>query len=212
MSYKQSEAPPLTGASKVNSTAVVKSASELETFARGVLVAAGVSEQNAARVAEALVASNLCGVDTHGVWHLPGYVDSLKKGEIHPLSRPGILSQTPNTALISGGWTFGHVGAKFATEVAIEKARKSDMSLVGLVQAHHIGRLGEYVELAASSGLISMIWAGGFSEDVPAAAPFGGRERVLHTNPIAMAFPSDGGGPSMMFDFATTALSGVKIH
>jgi LDH2 family malate/lactate/ureidoglycolate dehydrogenase len=199
------------GAPGVNST-VVKSASDLESFARDILVAAGASEQNATRVAEALVSSNLCGVDTHGVWHMPGYVDSMKKGEIDGRSRPGILSETGNTALVSGGWTFGHVGAKYAAEVAIEKAKKSDLSVVGVVQAHHIGRLGEYVELAASAGLISMIWAGGFAEDVPAAAPFGGRERVLHTNPIAMAFPSNGARPSMMFDFATTALSGVKIH
>ena len=212
MSLRQSEVRPSPGVSDLKSSLVVKAAGELNSFARDILIAARVSEQNAIRVAEALVSSNLCGVDTHGVWHLPGYVEAVKKGEINPTSRPSILSETANTALVSGGWTFGHVGAKFATEVAIEKAQKHDLSLVSLVEAHHIGRLGEYVELAASAGLISMIWAGGFGEDVPAAVPFGGRERALHTNPVAMAFPSDSAGPSMMFDFATTALSGVKVH
>jgi len=142
---------------------------------------------------------------------LPGYIKRIKEGEINLNGKPAILSETSNTALISGNWSFGHVGAKFATQVAIEKALKNNLALVSLVQAHHIGRLGEYVELAASAGLISMVWAGGFSETEPVAAPFGGRKAALHTNPIAMAFPANG-RPSMMFDFATTALSGVKIH
>lgn len=195
---------------KSNSSVVKIAASRLDNLIRQVLVAAGAAERNAARVAEALVSANLCGVDTHGVWHLPGYVKGIQNGEIDPTAWPVILRDNGSTALVSGSWTFGHIGAKFATEVVIEKAQKHDIALVGLVRAHHIGRLGEYVELAAAANLISMFWAGGFGERVPAATPFGGRERALHTNPIAMAFPADG-NPSMMFDFATTVTSGVKV-
>jgi hydroxycarboxylate dehydrogenase B len=193
------------------SPVVVMAAGTLESIIRKIFIAVGAEEQNAVRVAEALVASDVCGVDTHGAWHVPGYVEAIRRGEIDPIAKPSVLCETANTSLVSGGWTFGHVGAKFATEIAIEKAHKQNLSLVSLVRAHHIGRLGEYVELAASQGLISMIWAGGFSENVPAAVPFGGRTRVLHTNPIAMAFPLDR-RPSMMFDFATTVGSGVKLH
>jgi LDH2 family malate/lactate/ureidoglycolate dehydrogenase len=207
MSHVQAE---VHGSSQ-NSSVVVKTADELRGFAQRVLMAAGADEQNATRVAEALVSSNLCGVDTHGVWHLPNYVEAIRQGEIKSASWPSIVRETGNAALISGNWTFGHVTAKFATEVAIENARQHDLALVSMVQLHHIGRLGEYVEMAAHEGMISMLWAGGFSEDVPAAVPFGGRERVLHTNPVAMAFPTDD-RPPMMFDFATTTLSGSKVY
>jgi LDH2 family malate/lactate/ureidoglycolate dehydrogenase len=95
-------------------------------------------------------------------------------------------------------------------EVAMSKAQEHGMAVVGLVQCHHIGRLGHFVEMAAAKGMISMVWAGGYSEEVPVAAPYGGRKRVLHTNPIAMGFPA-GQEPTMMFDYATTALSGVKV-
>jgi len=189
---------------------VIKTAGELDRIVRKILMAAGADESNANRVAEALVSSDLCGVYTHGVWQLPNYVEWMKTGEIDPTAKPSVLSETSNTALVSGNWTFGHVTARLATEIAIAKAQEHNLSLVSLVRLHHIGRLGEYVELAASKGLISMVWAGGFSEEVPAAVPYGGRKRVLHTNPIAMAFPANG-RPSMMFDFATTALSGVKV-
>jgi LDH2 family malate/lactate/ureidoglycolate dehydrogenase len=85
------------------------------------------------------------------------------------------------------------------------------MAAVGLVQCHHIGRLGYYSELAARAGLVVQVWAGGYAEEAPVTVPFGGRQRLLHTNPISMAFPSASGRP-LMFDFATTALSGVKVE
>ena len=112
---------------------------------------------------------------------------------------------------MTGNWTFGHVAAKYAMEVAIEKARTQNVAVAGIVQANHIGRLGEYVELAAANGMIGMVWAGGYGAEEPAAVPFGGRELALHTNPLSMGFPSDDGAP-VMFDFATTTWSGSKAR
>ena len=173
-------------------------------------MAAGAEDRNAEDVAEHLVMSNLSGVDTHGVWHVLGYVTAIKAREILPAARPEILKETATSAQVSGHWTFGQVTAKYAMELAIEKAKEQNVAVVGLVQTHHIGRLGHYVELAAAEGMVSMVWAGGYSEEEPVAAPYGGRARVLHTNPISIGFPADEESP-MMFDWATTALSGVKV-
>ena len=189
---------------------IIKTADELHQLVKNALLAAGADEQNAEDVAEHLVLANLSGVDTHGIWHLPRYVDSSKSGEIVATAHPEILHETATSAQVTGNWTFGQVAAKYAIEVAIAKAKESDIAVVGLVQADHIGRLGHYVEMAASEGLIAMVWAGGYSEEEPATVPYGGREKVLHTNPLALGFPS-GDGPRMMFDFATAAVSGVKV-
>jgi LDH2 family malate/lactate/ureidoglycolate dehydrogenase len=189
---------------------VVVPADELRDLVRQVFKAAGADQRNADRVAEALVSSDLCGVETHGVWHVPGYVAAIKAGDIVPTAWPEILSETATTALVSGNWTFGHVTAMYAMEVAIQKAQAQNVAVVGIVKAGHIGRLGEYVELAASKGMISQLWGGGQSVEVPSAVPYGGRKRALHTNPVAMAFPVGGGAP-MMFDIATTAVAGVKV-
>ncbi|MCC7447901.1 MAG: Ldh family oxidoreductase [Anaerolineae bacterium] len=190
---------------------VVKSPDELHQFVKAITLAAGANEHNADRLAEALVSSNLCGVDTHGVRHLPGYVRGIQAGEIKPTASPEILSEHASSAVIKGNWTFGHVTAKYAIDVAIEKAQKNGIAIVSAVELHHIGRLGEYAETAAENRLISLIWAGGFAETVPAAAPYGGRARLLHTNPIAMGFPAGEDTP-MIIDYATTAISGVKIE
>jgi len=189
---------------------VVKAADELRKLAGDILLAAGADQRNADIVAEHLVLANLSGVDTHGLWHLPAYVGYMRAGEIVPTAWPEVLRETPASALVTGHWTFGPVVARFAMEVAIQKAQKQGIAVVAQVQAHHIGRLGHYVEMAAAKSMISMVWAGGFSAEAPGAVPYGGRARVLHTNPIAMGFPAGEGTP-MMFDFATTAVAGVKV-
>ena len=102
--------------------------------------------------------ANLKGVDTHGIWHIPGYVKAIRAGQLAAAQKPGILEERPNTALISGRWTFGQVAARFAMETAIRKAGREQVALVGLVQAHHIGRLGHYAEMAAAEKMISMVW------------------------------------------------------
>ena len=189
---------------------IIKTADELRELIRESLLAAGADDRNADTVAEHLVLANLSGVDTHGVCQLPGYVEGAKAGLIVPTAWPTIQSETPSSALVSGNWTFGHVAAKYSMEIGIRKGKEHGVAVIALVQANHVGRLGHYVEMAAAEGMISMIWAGGFGEEGPAAVPYGGRVRVLHTNPIAMGFPA-GDKPAMMFDYATTAVSGVKV-
>ena len=102
--------------------------------------------------------SNLCGVDTHGVFHLPRYVNEIREGLLVPTAWPEILSETPTTALISGNWTFGHVVAKYAMEVAVAKARDQNVATVSLVRAMHIGRVGEYAEMAVANGMVALVW------------------------------------------------------
>ena len=189
---------------------ITKSADELHALVRRILLAAGADERNAEEVAEHLVLANLSGVDTHGIWPLPIYVTGIRDNEILPTAKPAILQETETSALVTGNWTFGQVAAKYAMELAISKARTQNVAVVGIVQMHHIGRLGHYVEMAAADKMIGMVWAGGFGEEAPATVPYGGKTRVLHTNPISIGLPA-GEESTMMFDWATTALSGVKV-
>ena len=184
---------------------------ELHSLVQKILLAAGADDRNADRVAEALVLSNLSGVDTHGIFHLPRYVNEIREGIIVPTAWPEIIRETPSTALITGNWTFGHVVAKYAMEVAIQKASAQSVVIVSFVQSTHIGRLGEYSEMAASNGMIAIILASGYGEENPAAVPFGGREPILHTNPISIGIPG-GKEPAMVSDFATTTIAGSKVR
>ena len=186
-------------------------AEDLHDLTRRVLLAAGADDRNATRVADALVSSNLSGVDTHGVFHLPRYVNEIREGMLVPTAWPEILTETPTTALVSGNWTFGHVVAEYAMEVAIAKARDRNVATVSLVRAMHIGRVGEYAEMAVANGMIALVWASGYGAEVPVAVPFGGRAPILHTNPIAIGVPAGDETP-MVMDFATTRIAGSKVR
>jgi LDH2 family malate/lactate/ureidoglycolate dehydrogenase len=185
-------------------------ADELNSLVKRMLIAAGADDENAGRVAEALVLSDLSGVSTHGVHQMPGYIKSINDGEIVPTARPETVRETPTTALVTGNWGFGFAAALLAIEVAVDKAERQGVAVVSLVEVNHIGRLGEYSEIAASRGMVCMVWASGYGAEVPYAAPYGGSEPVLHTNPISIGVPA-GDEPSMVLDFATTVVSGSRV-
>jgi LDH2 family malate/lactate/ureidoglycolate dehydrogenase len=111
---------------------------------------------------------------------------------------------------VSGNWTFGQVAAQFAIETAVRKALASGIAAVSLVQSHHIGRLGHYAEYAAEHAAVALIWAGGYSEHEPRAAPYGGRRRLLSTNPVALGFPGGAEG-ALVADFATTGVATSRV-
>ena len=190
---------------------IYKPEEELYALVRSVLLAAGADQENAVAVAAHLVRANLSGVDSHGVWHLCRYVEEIQEGAIVPAAHSEILRETPGSALISGNWGFGHPVGAYAMEVAIAKAAQQGMAVTSVVQKHHIGRLGHYVELAAERGMIGMALAAGQGVADPAAVPYGGAENLLHTNPLAVAFPTGVADRPLMFDFATSATSGVKV-
>jgi LDH2 family malate/lactate/ureidoglycolate dehydrogenase len=181
-----------------------------------VFTAAGAPADLAAEMGEALVGANLAGHDSHGVIRIPAYIQMIKRGGLDPAARPAVIKETETTALVDGKWTFGHVAARFATDVAIAKAKKAGTAIVSVVRCNHIGRLGQWASQAAEKDVIAMVVVGGGGGSAGAgsqgaAAPFGGSERALSTNPIAIGTPG-GKTPDMLIDFATTVVAEGKIQ
>lgn len=183
----------------------------LSACGKAIFEAVGSPPTIAARVADALVDANLVGHDSHGVIRIPQYVAAVKDGEVVPGAEPKLLKETAVSALLDGGWGFGQVVAMKASELAIEKARSQGIAAVGCVKVNHIGRVGEYPETMAKRGIIGFVVAGGFGGRGGRAAPFGGREGILGTNPLSFGIPSGGDEP-MLVDFATTAVAAGKIQ
>ncbi|MHB1005470.1 MAG: Ldh family oxidoreductase [Chloroflexota bacterium] len=185
-------------------------ADQLRRVTRAVFVAAGAPEDTAERMAETLVDANLSGHDSHGVLRIPQYINGIGQGEIVLTARPGVVRETATTALVDGHWCFGQVAAAYATKVAVSKAMEAGIAAVGLVRAHHIGRLGEYSEMAAAQGVILMLFAGGFGGG-HGAAPYGGVGVAFGTNPLSFGIPA-GEKDAVTVDFATTAVAAGKIR
>lgn len=184
------------------------SAGRLTSFVARVLDVVGTPRDVAQRVAEHTVDANLTGHDSHGVLRLEGYLDHVEIGYVDPAAQPTIIRETSTTALIDGEFAWGPVVADFAMETAIEKATEHSLSAVSIYRAYHIGRLGPYLLQATRRGYIGIAFCNVHGS--ARAAPWGGTQRRLPTNPIAFAIPTS--GKPILTDFATTAVAEGKVR
>ncbi len=185
-------------------------ASKLADFVCRIFQAVGATEDTARLVADSLVTSDLAGHASHGVIRVPQYLDAIATGGMDPAAEPVIAHETATVARVDARRGFGQLGAHFAMSVAIEKARSQGVAAVGLFNCYHVGRLGEWVEMAAKQAMIGLAFGNG-GRPGGAVAPYGGAERVLGTNPIAAAVPV-AGRPPIVIDFATSATAEGKVR
>lgn len=182
----------------------------LAQFAAGLLAAAGAPADIAEIVAGSLVEANLCGHDSHGVIQLLKYVGKIRAGVLAPAARPRIDRRQGATAVIDCQWGFGQIGARAGVDLVQELARSQGVGSVALAQANHIGRLGEYVTMLAERGFISLIATSGAAQG-GAVAPYGGRERMFGTNPIAWGAPVGEDSAPIVVDIATSGVAAGKL-
>jgi L-2-hydroxycarboxylate dehydrogenase (NAD+) len=179
----------------------------LTRFAIGALVRMGVPEDDARIVAEILLASDLCGVGSHGIAHLGMYHERIKARLQLPVTRWTIVRETPTTAVVDGGNGMGMVVAKNAMRIAIEKAREHGVGAVAVRNSSHYGIAGYYTRMAASEGMVGM----SFTNAHPSIAPTFATEPMLGTNPIAFSAPTDEEFP-FTFDAATSIAPRGRIE
>jgi len=167
-------------------------------------------EEHSRIVAQHLAENNLSGHDSHGFIRIIQYMRQIKEGLILPAAKPEIVMDSPAMAQVDGHYGFGQVVAKFSTELAIAKAKKQGVSCVTMRYLRHLGRLGAYAEMATRAGCAAILYCstGGQSLFI---VPFGGSQRRLGTNPIAMAIPSEEEGP-ILSDFATSVAAEGKVR
>jgi LDH2 family malate/lactate/ureidoglycolate dehydrogenase len=181
----------------------------LNDFATRLLTAGGIGPEEAALVAASLVDANLRGHDSHGVMRIPSYLEYCKKGEAVPGAELTAIRHTPTIFVGDAHWGFGQTQAQRLTRTLVEMAKASGVAIGTLVRAGHIGRLGEYCEMAAAAKLVSMIMVNthGHARRV---APPGGKAPRLGTNPLAIGVPAADG--PLILDFGTSATAEGKVR
>jgi hydroxycarboxylate dehydrogenase B len=182
-------------------------ADDLRAFAERTFRAAGTDQDLALIVADHLIGSDLTGRDSHGVMRIPQYLGMVRKGTICPNNRPFLASVRGPVAIVDGNYGFGQVTGRFTAERGIERAKQHGVCVVGAGRCNHLGRIGEYAEMAAREGVVSIIAVGVFEEEV---AAYGSLKGVLSTNPLAIGFPA-GDRTDFVLDFATSAMSGGRL-
>lgn len=179
----------------------------LQDFARSVFNKIGCPPADADLATSVLLAADLRGIDSHGIARLSGYVRLWKKGRMNSQPTVRVVHETPSTAVVDGDQGLGLVVAPKAMDVAIEKAQAVGTGWVSVRNSNHFGIAGYHAMMALPHDMIGMA----MTNASPLVAPTFSIERLLGTNPIAVAIPA-AEQPPFVADFATTTAANGKLE
>lgn len=180
---------------------------KLREFAEKVFIKMGSSEKDAKLASEVLLSADLRGVDSHGVARLSGYVRLWETKRINATPDVRVVHETPSTAVVDGDAGLGLVVAPKAMQVAIDKAKNVGSGWVAVKNSNHYGIAGYHAMMALEHDMIGI----SMTNASPLVAPTFSLERLLGTNPIAVAIPA-GNEPPFVADFATTTAANGKLE
>src|SRR3954464_10628750 len=180
---------------------------QLFSFTKKVFLKIGCSDGDAEVAAKVLLSADVRGVDSHGVARLSGYVRLWEAKRINATPNIRVTYETPSTAVVDGDAGLGLVVAPLAMQVAIEKAEKAGTGWVSVKNSNHFGIAGYHAMMALQHNMIGMAMTNASA----LVAPTFSIERMLGTNPIAVAIPAHE-EPPFVADFATTTASNGKLE
>jgi uncharacterized oxidoreductase len=187
---------------------VTLKASSLQDFVRDIFVRAGCSPEEGGRVGKYLVAANLTGHDSHGVVRVPRYVQMKNDGLITADQKVAVEVDTPVLAVVDARYGFGQTAAPQAVQLGIDKCKAMGLSAIALRNAGHIGRVGDWAEMAAEAGVVSVHFVNAAGSIL--VAPFNAVERRFSTAPYCVGVPRPG-KPPLVLDFATSVVAEGKV-
>jgi LDH2 family malate/lactate/ureidoglycolate dehydrogenase len=176
-------------------------------FATAVYVQAGMPETDARLVADTLVQADLWGHQSHGVLRLGWYFDRVRNKVMNPVTKPEFVVDAGAMALIDGHDGVGHVLTVLAAKEAVKRAKAHGIGTVGVRNSNHFGTCMYYTLMGAREGCVMFLTTNGG----PAMAPWGGRKKIVGTNPWSVAAPVGNRAPFVV-DIAATGVARGKIY
>ena len=183
------------------------SESHLKGYIKNVLLTVGLPENDSDIVAGLMSDADMIGSDAHGVFRLPQYVKRLIAGGINKIPNIVIEKEKNSMAVINGDNGMGHLVMERAANIAVKKAKENGVAWVGANSSNHAGPASLYARIPLKNDMIGIYVAVGSSNHVP---PWGGKDMLLSTNPIAITVPSNE-RPPIILDMATTVAAYGKV-
>ena len=183
--------------------------SELRQAAAAIFAACGMGEADADLLAGALVAADQRGIHSHGTLRVPDYVEKLTRGGVDPRGRPRLASESGAALVVDAGNAMGQVAASFAMTAAIERARTTRVAIAAVRNSNHCGAMDHWAAMALPHDMIGIAT----TNALPTMAPWGGIDKIVGINPLAIAIPSRDEAPIVLdIAFGATAHGKIRVY
>ena len=180
---------------------------QVHALAFQVLCAQGVSEPQARAIADTITAAERDDCKSHGLFRLPGYVNSVRSGKVTPDAVPRVHELAPAVVQVDGQNGFAPLALEIGCAPLVEKARRHGIAALAVTRIYHFAALWPEVEALAAHGLVAFAFTAAMSY----VAPAGGSKPLYGTNPMAFAWPRTG-HPPLVFDQASSASARGEIQ
>lgn len=178
---------------------------DLREYCQKLLMAQGMTEEDALTVADSLVDADLCGVESHGVSRMTVYMKRLKTKVVNNTFNVTVEQEHPASVALNACNSMGMVVAKYAMERCIEKAKENGCCFITVNNSNHYGMSSYYVRMAAEAGMVGITG----TNAPPNIAPTGSYKAYVGTNPIALAVPKN--GDPIILDMAPSTVAMGKV-
>ena len=183
----------------------------LRRLGGAILRAGGSAAGEADLVADHLVEANLKGHDSHGIGMIPTYVRHLRAGLVVPNTSAKVVKDDGPFLMFDGNRGYGRAVAGEMMSAAVARCRQTGVTVATLANAHHVGRVGVYGEMATAAGLVSLHFVN-VTDHRALVAPFRGGDARFSTNPVCIGLPPTERQPAVLLDMATSAVAMGKVR
>jgi LDH2 family malate/lactate/ureidoglycolate dehydrogenase len=180
---------------------------KLRNFIDDMILAVGCDEASTEIIGLTFLEAHLRGIDHHGLDYMPKFIEAIQSRKIDPNGVPRVVTERQAHIMIDGNRGPGQLAGMFAAKAAVRKSRECGCAMVGITNSSDVYMLGYFVEQMARQGIIGLI----FSASPPAAHAYGGIDKVIGTNPLAISFPTGSDNPFLL-DMATTAWARASVR
>ncbi len=184
-------------------------AQELLALSQAIFETCEMAKDDAFLLADSLVDADLSGVHSHGVLRVPEYAKKLTVDGVNPKGRPKVVKDEGACLVVDGDNTMGQIGASFAMQQVIERAKDLGMAAAGVRGSNHCGAMAYFARMPLAHDMIGIAT----TNALPTMAPWGGAERILGINPLGFAIPAGKESP-IIFDaaFSGTAHGKIRVY
>jgi LDH2 family malate/lactate/ureidoglycolate dehydrogenase len=180
---------------------------QLLEFSTAVFEHMGCPAEDAELASNVLVSADLRGIDSHGVARLSGYFRLWENNRINGNPEMKIIAESPSTATLNADKALGLVSGPKAMQMAIDKAKEVGTGWVSVQNSNHFGIAGYHAMMALEEDMIGIA----LTNASPLVSPTFSKDRLLGTNPIAVAIPAGKEAPFIL-DMATTTAANGKLE